>query len=60
MGARDIGREILEVIREIKAYKAGKIKLNTHGSRPNAEIVRAQKTAMERAWDNTDGVWNDL
>ncbi|MBC8445930.1 MAG: transcriptional regulator, partial [Chloroflexi bacterium] len=29
MSERDVGREILEGIREIKAYKAGEIALNT-------------------------------
>jgi len=30
MSERDIGSEILEGIREIKAYKAGKLELRTH------------------------------
>jgi len=47
--------------REINAHKAGKVELNTHGSRPDAELVRAQEAAMERTWGNKDDdVWNDL
>jgi putative transcriptional regulator len=30
MSERDIGREILEGIKEVKAYKMGKIDLRTH------------------------------
>ncbi len=58
MSERDIGKEILEGIREIKAYKAGKIALHTHKLRRPAspQRIRARLRLSQAAFAALMGV----
>lgn len=50
MAERDIGMEILEGIREVKAYKAGKIDLRVRKlSEPSAPKIIRQKLALSQS-----------
>jgi putative transcriptional regulator len=66
MSERNIGMEILEGLREIKAYKAGQLVLRTHkrvkrlrvrplrlggeDNRPACEVVAGEGLAVKEAW----------
>jgi len=58
MSDRDIGNEILEGIREIKAYKAGKLSLRTHRLKQPAppQIIRAKLKLSQAAFAGLMGV----
>jgi hypothetical protein len=56
MSERDIGREILEGIREIKAHKAGKIDLRTRELREpsSPREIRMKLKLSQAVWTNRD------
>jgi putative transcriptional regulator len=58
MTKRDIGQEILEGIREIKAHKAGKISLRTHMFTEPAppQVIRAKLKLSQSAFAGLMGV----
>jgi len=58
MSKRDIGQEVLEGIREIKAYKAGEKKLRTHTLREPAppQVIRAKLKLSQSAFAGLMGV----
>jgi putative transcriptional regulator len=58
MSDRNIGLEILEGIREVKAHKAGKIKLRTHRLRRPAppQRIRARLKLSQAAFAGLMGV----
>jgi putative transcriptional regulator len=58
MSERDIGLEILEGIREIKAYKEGKINLRTREIKAptSPETIRAQMNLSQAAFAGLIGV----
>lgn len=58
MGKRDIGLEILEGIREIKAYKVGKVNLRTRELKAPAspKTLRAQMKLSQAAFAGIIGV----
>ena len=58
MSDRDIGNEILEGLREIKAYKTGKVELKTHElSEPSsAKEIRQQLRLSQAAFAGLMGV----
>ena len=58
MSKRDIGMEILEGIREIKAYKAGKVTLRTHKLRQPAppQRIRSKLQLSQAAFASLMGV----
>ncbi len=58
MPKRDIGMEILEGIREIKAYKAGRVTLRTHKLRHPAPTrkIRAQLQLSQAEFASLMGV----
>jgi putative transcriptional regulator len=58
MTKRDIGQEILDGIREIKAYKAGKKTLRVHILKPPAppKIIRAKLKLSQSAFAGLMGV----
>ena len=58
MSKRDIGMEILEGIREIKAYKAGKVTLRTHKLRQPAppQSIRSKLQLSQAAFASLMGV----
>jgi len=58
MGKRDIGQEILDGIREIKAYKAGKIELHKRELKQPAPAkeIRAQLMISQVAFAGLMGV----
>ncbi len=55
---RDIGQEILEGIREIKAYKAGKTSLRTHTLKVPAppQVIRLRLKMSQAAFAGLMGV----
>ena len=55
---RDIGQEILEGIREIKAYKAGKLSLRSHTLKEPAppQVIRARLKLSQAAFAGLMGV----
>ena len=58
MSKRDIGQEVLEGIREVKAYKAGKKALRTHKFTEPAppQIIRAKLKLSQSAFAGLMGV----
>ena len=58
MSERDIGHEILEGIRDIKAYKAGKKALRTHTLSEPAppQVIRAKLKLSQSAFAGSMGV----
>ncbi len=58
MSKRDIGQEILEGIRDIKAYKAGKKTLRTHTLTQPAppQVIRAKLKLSQSAFAGLMGV----
>ena len=58
MAKRDIGQEILDGVREIKAYKAGKKQLRTHTlSEPSPpQIIREKLKLSQSAFASLMGV----
>jgi putative transcriptional regulator len=58
MSKRDIGQEVLEGIREIKAYKAGEKKLRTHALKEPAppQVIRAKLKLSQSAFAGLMGV----
>ena len=58
MSKRDIGQEILDGIREIKAHKAGKKNLRTHTLKEPAppQIIRANLKLSQAAFAGLMGV----
>jgi putative transcriptional regulator len=58
MSDRDIGTEILEGIREIKAYKAGRASLRVHRIKPPAppQKIRAKLQLSQSAFAGLMGV----
>ncbi len=58
MTKRDIGQEILEGIREIKAYKAGKKSLRVHTLKEPAppQVIRAKLKLSQSAFAGLMGV----
>ena len=58
MSNRDIGQEILEGVRDIKAYKAGKKKLRTHTLKEPAppHVIRAKLKLSQTAFAGLMGV----
>lgn len=58
MAKRDIGQEILEGIREIKDYKAGKKSLRTHRLKEPAPVqeIRAKLNLSQAAFAGLMGV----
>jgi putative transcriptional regulator len=58
MSKRDIGQEILEGIRDVKAYKAGKKNLRVHTLKPPAspKIIRARLKLSQSAFAGLMGV----
>jgi putative transcriptional regulator len=58
MSKRDIGREILEGLREVKAHKAGMKKLRTHVLREPAppQVIRAKLKLSQAAFAGLMGV----
>ena len=58
MTKRDIGQEILEGIREIKAHKAGKKNLRTHTLKEPAppQVIRAKLKLSQTAFAGMMGV----
>ena len=58
MSKRDIGQEILDGIREVKAYKAGKKALHTHTFTEPAppQIIRAKLKLSQSAFAGLMGV----
>ena len=58
MSKRDIGQEVLEGIREIKAYKAGEKKLRTHVLKEPAppQVIRAKLKLSQSAFAGLMGV----
>jgi len=55
---RNIGQEILDGLREIKAYKAGQLPLRTHELKPPAapQAIRAQLKLSQVAFAGLMGV----
>jgi putative transcriptional regulator len=58
MAKRDIGQEILEGIREIKAHKAGRLALRTHTFSEPAppQVIRAKLKLSKSAFAGLMGV----
>ena len=58
MSKRDIGQEILEAIRDIKAYKAGEKTLHTHTLKEPAppQVIRANLKLSQAAFAGLMGV----
>jgi putative transcriptional regulator len=58
MSERDIGQEILEGIREIKAYKKGELTLRSHTLKEPAppQVIRAQLNLSQSAFAGLIGV----
>ncbi len=58
MAKRDIGTEILEGIKEVKAYKAGKLKLKTHQLEelPPTQEIRKRLQLSQVAFASLMGV----
>ena len=58
MTKRDIGQEILEGIREIKAYQAGKLSLRSHTLKKPAppQVIRARLKLSQAAFAGLMGV----
>jgi putative transcriptional regulator len=58
MSKRDVGREILDGLREVKAYKAGTAKLRTHILREPAppQVIRAKLKLSQAAFAGLMGV----
>ena len=58
MSKRDVGMEILEGIREIKAHKAGKKSLRTHTLKEPAapQVIRARLKLSQSAFAGLMGV----
>lgn len=58
MTERDIGKEILDGIREIKAHKAGKVKLKVHELREPAppQAIRSKLGLSQTAFAGLMGV----
>ena len=58
MSKRDIGQEILDGIREIKDYKAGKKALHTHTITESAppQVIRAKLKLSQAAFASLMGV----
>ena len=58
MSKREIGQEILEGIREIKAHKAGKMNLRTHTLKEPAppQVIRAKLNLSQAAFAGLMGV----
>jgi putative transcriptional regulator len=58
MSKRDIGQEILEGVREIKAYKSGKKSLQTHTLKEPAppQVIRAKLNLSQAAFAGLMGV----
>ena len=58
MTKRDIGQEILEGIRDIKAHKAGKITLRTHPLKEPAppQVIRSKLHLSQAAFAGLMGV----
>jgi putative transcriptional regulator len=58
MSERDIGKEILEGVREIKAHKAGQKTLRTHNLAPPAspQAIRARLQLSQAAFAGLMGV----
>lgn len=58
MAKRDIGQEILEGLREIKAHKAGQVKLRKHTLQPSpsASEVRTKLQLSQTAFAGLMGV----
>ena len=58
MSKRDIGQEILEGIREVKAYKAGKKTLRAHTLKEPApaQVIRARLRLSQSAFAGLMGV----
>jgi putative transcriptional regulator len=58
MSKRDIGQEILEAIRDIKAYKAGEKTLHTHTLKEPAppQVIRAKLKLSQAAFAGLMGV----
>ena len=58
MSDRDIGQEILEGIREIKAFKAGQKNLRTHQLKQPAppQVIRAKLNLSQAAFAGLMGV----
>jgi len=58
MSKRDIGQEILEGVREVKAYKAGKGSLRTHTLKEPAspQVIRAKLKLSQAAFAGLMGV----
>ncbi len=58
MSDRDIGQEILDGIREIKAYKAGQGSLRTHKLKEPAppQVIRARLNLSQAAFASLMGV----
>jgi putative transcriptional regulator len=58
MSKRDIGQEVLEGIRDIKAHKAGKITLRTHTFTNPAppQVIRAKLKLSQSAFAGLMGV----
>lgn len=58
MSKRDVGQEILDGIRDIKAYKAGKKALRTHTITESAppQVIRAKLKLSQSAFAGLMGV----
>lgn len=58
MSKRDIGQEILDGLREVKAHKAGMKKLRTHALREPAspQVIRAKLKLSQAAFAGLMGV----
>lgn len=58
MSKRDIGQEILEGIREVKAHKAGEFTLRTHSLKDPApvHVIRAKLKLSQAAFAGLMGV----
>ena len=58
MAKRDIGTEILEGIREVKAHKAGRLRLKTHKLKapPPTKVIRRRLQLSQAAFASLMGV----
>ena len=58
MSKRDIGLEVLEGIRDVKAYKAGKKTLRTHSLKEPAppQVIRSKLNLSQAAFAGLMGV----
>jgi len=58
MSKRDIGQEILDGVRDIKAYKANKKSLRTHTLKdpPSPKVIRARLKLSQAAFAGLMGV----